>query len=303
MNFVIIFSVERMQFRLMRNFIIVAEELHMHKAAERLSMAQPALSQQIKTLEERLGVTLFSRANRRLTLTPAGEAFLNKSRIAVSMAEQAVIDARQTARGEQGILNLGCVPSVMLDGKLPGDLRRLHAQWPAISLSMMTGNVQTLYAAVQHNQLDVAIIRAPLPTLPDDLQSRPFTSEKTVLALYTQHPLSTSSALTLSSVKDDKWISLHDPEGVGLEQFFYDACNSAGFQPQVIQHVTDVLAVISLVSAGFGIALLPASAKAVRVENVIYVDIIDKLADSELTLVCHRIIRSEVLNKFLRSLK
>lgn len=112
-----------MQFRLMRNFIVVAEELHMHRAAERLNMAQPALSQQIKTLEERLGVTLFSRANRRLTLTPAGTAFLKKARIAIAMAEQAAVDARQTARGEQGVLNLGCVSSVMLDSKLPACLR------------------------------------------------------------------------------------------------------------------------------------------------------------------------------------
>lgn len=96
-----------MQFRQMRHFIVVAEELHMHRAAERLNIAQPALSQQIKALEERLGVTLFSRANRRLTLTPAGEAFLVKARLAISLTEQAVLDARQTARGEQGELNLG----------------------------------------------------------------------------------------------------------------------------------------------------------------------------------------------------
>ena len=95
-----------MQFRLMRKFIVVAEELHMHRAAERLNMAQPALSQQIKTLEDRLGVVLFSRANRRLTLTPAGEAFLSKARVAIFMTDQAILDARQTARGEQGVLNL-----------------------------------------------------------------------------------------------------------------------------------------------------------------------------------------------------
>mgnify|MGYP001066215720 CR=1 FL=1 len=169
----------------------------------------------------------------------------------------------------------------------------------------MTGNVQTLYAAVQSNQLDVAIIRAPLPSLPslpDDLQSRPFASEKTVLALYRQHPLAGSAALTLSSVKDEKWISLRDPEGMGLEQYFYDACSGASFQPDVVQNATDVPTVISLVSAGFGVALLPASAKAVSVENVVYVDILDRLRESELTLVCHRIIRSEVLKKFLVTL-
>ncbi|HHA2007958.1 TPA: LysR substrate-binding domain-containing protein [Enterobacter mori] len=291
-----------MQFRQMRHFIVVAEELHMHRAAERLNMAQPALSQQIKALEERLGVTLFSRANRRLTLTPAGEAFLVKARLAISLTEQAVLDARQTARGEQGVLNLGCVSSAMFDGRLPAALRQMHTRWPGITMSLVTGNVQTLYAAVQSNQLDVAIIRAPLPTLPDDLQSRPFTAEKTVLALYRQHPLAGSSALTLSSVKDEKWISLRDPEGMGLEQYFYDACSGAGFQPDVVQNATDVPTVISLVSAGFGLALLPASAKAVSDENVVYVDILDRLRESELTLVCHRIIRSEVLKKFLLTL-
>ena len=291
-----------MQFRQMRNFIVVAEELHMHRAAERLNMAQPALSQQIKTLEERLGGTLFSRANRRLTLTPAGEAFLEKARLAIALTEQAVLDARQTARGEQGVLNLGCVSSAMFDTRLPAALRQMHSRWPAITMSLMTGNVQTLYTAVQSNQLDVAIIRAPLPSLPDDLQSRPFTSEKTVLALSSQHPLAKSSALTLASVKDEKWISLRDPEGMGLEQYFYDVCYGAGFQPEVVQNATDVPTVISLVSAGFGMALLPASARAVSVENVVYVDIIDRLRESELKLVCHRIIRSEVLKKFLHTL-
>lgn len=288
-----------MQFRLMRNFIVVAEELHMHRAAERLNMAQPALSQQIKTLEERLGVTLFSRANRRLTLTPAGEAFLNKARVAIMMTEQAILDARQTARGEQGVLHLGCVSSAMFDSKLPAALRQLHAKWPDITLSVMTGNVQTLYGAVQSNQLDIAIIRSPLPPLPEDLQSRPFTTEKTVLALPGQHPLAGSAALTLSSLKEEKWIALRDPEGMGLEQYFYDACRGAGIRPCVVQSATDVPTVISLVSAGFGIAMLPASAKAIRIENVVCVEILDRLRESELTLVCHRVIRSEVLKKFL----
>ncbi|WP_231828104.1 LysR substrate-binding domain-containing protein [Pseudocitrobacter corydidari] len=292
-----------MQFRLMRHFITVAEELHMHRAAERLNMAQPALSQQIKTLEERLGVTLFHRAHRRLTLTPAGEAFLEKSKIALNMVDQAILDARQTARGEQGVLNLGCVSSAIFDGKLPAVLRDIHAQWPNITLSLTTGNVQTLYAALQSNQLDVAIIRAPLPLLPEALQCKPFTSEKTVLALPRHHPLAGSAALTLTSLKEDKWITLRDPEGIGLEQYFNDACRQAGFQPKVVQYATEVSTVISLVAAGFGIALLPASATAVRLENVAYIDIIDRLEESELTLVCHRIVRSEVLKKFLAILQ
>lgn len=113
-----------MSLRALRHFVVVAEELHMHRAAERLHIAQPALSQQIKQLELRLGVVLFSRANRRLTLTAAGEAFLHKTRLALEMADQAVLDAQRTARGEQGRLHLGYVSSAMYDSKLPGLLRR-----------------------------------------------------------------------------------------------------------------------------------------------------------------------------------
>lgn len=116
-----------------------------------------------------------------------------------------------------------------------------------------------------------------------------------MLALPRQHSLAGSAALTLASVKEEKWIALRDPEGMGLEQYFYDACHSAGIQPDVVQNATDVPTVISLVSAGFGIAMLPASAKAICVQNVVFVDILDRLRESELTLVCHRIIRSEVL--------
>ncbi len=107
-------------------------------------------------------MVLFSRANRRLTLTAAGEAFLHKTRLALEMADQAVLDAQRTARGEQGRLHLGYVSSAMYDSKLPGLLRRLRADWPGIELSLVQGDVQMLYEALLDLRLDIAIIRAPL---------------------------------------------------------------------------------------------------------------------------------------------
>lgn len=166
-----------MSLRALRHFVVVAEELHMHRAAERLHIAQPALSQQIKQLEQRLGVVLFSRANRRLTLTAAGEAFLQKTRLALEMADQAVLDAQRTARGEQGRLHLGYVSSAMYDSKLPGLLRELRADWPGIELSLVQGDVQMLYEALLDLRLDIAIIRAPLASPPDALVVRPFVRE------------------------------------------------------------------------------------------------------------------------------
>ncbi|HBQ5787797.1 TPA: LysR family transcriptional regulator [Klebsiella pneumoniae subsp. pneumoniae] len=261
-----------MSLRALRHFVVVAEELHMHRAAERLHIAQPALSQQIKQLEQRLGVVLFSRANRRLTLTAAGEAFLHKTRLALEMADQAVLDAQRTARGEQGRLHLGYVSSAMYDSKLPGLLRRLRADWPGIELSLVQGDVQMLYEALLDLRLDIAIIRAPLACV---------------------------GALNLASLRTDNWISLDDPQGTGLEQVFMDACRVAGFTPQVAQRINDVTSMISLVSAGVGVALVPLSARALRLDNVVYIDLQDRLAESELSMVYHRHIRSAVVRKVI----
>ncbi|EOG8126960.1 LysR substrate-binding domain-containing protein [Klebsiella pneumoniae] len=284
-----------MSLRALRHFVVVAEELHMHRAAERLHIAQPALSQQIKQLEQRLGVVLFSRANRRLTLTAAGEAFLHKTRLALEMADQAVLDAQRTARGEQGRLHLGYVSSAMYDSKLPGLLRRLRADW----LSLVQGDVQMLYEALLDLRLDIAIIRAPLASPPDALVVRPFVREKLCLALYQQHPLAGVGALNLASLRTDNWISLDDPQGTGLEQVFMDACRVAGFTPQVAQRINDVTSMISLVSAGVGVALVPLSARALRLDNVVYIDLQDRLAESELSMVYHRHIRSAVVRKVI----
>jgi DNA-binding transcriptional LysR family regulator len=161
-----------MQFRQLRHFVTVAEELHMHRAAERLNIAQPALSQQIKSLEERLGVVLFSRAHRRLALTPAGEAFLEKTRMALEMADGAVLDARRTARGELGELNLGYVSSAMFNPRLPRLLRQLQTRGAQIQVSLSTGNVQSLLDDVTGYRIDIAVIRGPVAVAPEELVVR-----------------------------------------------------------------------------------------------------------------------------------
>lgn len=127
-----------MSLRALRHFVVVAEELHMHRAAERLHIAQPALSQQIKQLEQRLGVVLFSRANRRLTLTAAGEAFTQDAAGAGNGRSGGAGRPAHRA-GRAGRLHLGYVSSAMYDSKLPGLLRRLRADWPGIELSLVQG--------------------------------------------------------------------------------------------------------------------------------------------------------------------
>lgn len=233
-----------MSLRALRHFVVVAEELHMHRAAERLHIAQPALSQQIKQLEQRLGVVLFSRANRRLTLTAAGEAFYTRRGWRWKWPIRRCWTP-SAPRGASRRLHLGYVSSAMYDSKLPGLLRRLRADWPGIELSLVQGDVQMLYEALLDLRLDIAIIRAPLASPPDALVVRPFVREKLCTALYQQHPLAGVGALNLASLRTDNWISLDDPQGTGLEQVFMDACRVAGFTPQVAQRINDVTSMIS----------------------------------------------------------
>jgi DNA-binding transcriptional LysR family regulator len=187
----------------------------------------------------------------------------------------------------------------MFNPRLPRLLRQLQTRGAQIQVSLSTGNVQSLLDDVTGYRIDIAVIRGPVAVAPEELVVRPFVREKIKLALYSQHPLANSSALSLASLKNEKWLSLRDPQGVGFEHSFKNACRIAGIAPQVVQNVGDVPTLISLISAGLGIALVPASASQIRLDNVVYLDLLDRLEESELVLVYRRIIRSEVVKKFL----
>ncbi|STS89876.1 LysR family transcriptional regulator [Klebsiella variicola] len=158
---------------LLKNYICIGRQ------SGYISPSPPSASR-LNNSSQRLGVVLFSRANRRLTLTAAGEAFLQKTRLALEMADQAVLDAQRTARGEQGRLHLGYVSSAMYDSKLPGLLRELRADWRGLSCRWCRGMCKMLYEALLDLRLDIAIIRAPLASPPDALVVRPFVREKTL---------------------------------------------------------------------------------------------------------------------------
>ncbi|STU82800.1 LysR family transcriptional regulator [Klebsiella pneumoniae] len=155
---------------------------------------------------------------------------------------------------------MGYVSSAMYDSKLPGLLRRLRADWPGIELSLVQGGcANALRSAVgsasgyRHHPRAAGLGRRTR------WWSGRFVREKLCLALYQQHPLAGVGALNLASLRTDNWISLDDPQGTGLEQVFMDACRVAGFTPQVAQRINDVTSMISLVSAGVGVALVPLS--------------------------------------------
>ena len=163
-----------MDFRQFSYFVTTADELHYARAAERLGVSQPALSQQIKALEKQLGVQLFTRANRRIELTEAGTAFLQEARATLEMADRSIRIAQDTARGEAGTIDIGYVGSVMYEMRFARLLKAYCQQHPQVRLTLHERAILPQIEAVRQRQLDIAIVREPLPQpMPQDLSSSP----------------------------------------------------------------------------------------------------------------------------------
>lgn len=287
-----------MDFRHLRYFVTLAEQLHMGRAAEILGIAQPALSQQIKALEERLGVQLFLRANRRMTLTQAGEAFHHKALLALRAAEDAVLEARRTARGEQGNIAIGHVSSAMFDPTLPALLHTFHQRYPDVGLSLQPAAVNELLEGLKNQSLDLAIIRAPLGLLPPELEDRLFLREPLRLAIGESHPLADRVTISLAELGQERWLIMTDPEGIGLEHAAREFCGEAGFSPQTEQRVRDVATLVSLAAAGLGVGLVPASAAVINLPGARFLAI-ENQPQSELRLVYRKFEKSAAVKKLL----
>ncbi|WP_114193292.1 LysR substrate-binding domain-containing protein [Edaphovirga cremea] len=288
-----------MDFKHLRYFVTLAKELHMGRAAEILGIAQPALSQQIKALEERLNVRLFIRAHRRLTLTQAGEAFEQKARLALNAAESAINEAQRTARGEQGSVAIGHVPSAMLNGTLPRRLGEFHRQSSRVKISLYPQVMRELFAGLAAQTLDIAIVRAPLGNLPAELESKLFARESLLLVMPDHHPLADLPAVPMQQLAEDNWLLMSDPAGIGLEQTVRDACAQAGFTPRIGQHVQDAATIVSLAAAGLGIGLVPDSVSLIALPGVRFIPPENPLPASELWLVYRRFERSAAVRKLL----
>ncbi len=293
-----------MDFRHFRYFVAVAEELHFARAAERLGIAQPALSQQIRSLEERMGVRLFDRAHRRVELTEAGAVFLVEVRVALESAEKAVRVAQDVARGASGTIDIGFVGSIMYEPRFPVLLKDYRDARPDVRLLLheMAPLLQIEQVAAQH--LDIAIVRSPLPAvLPEGLESFVLASQRLVVVLPRDHRLAEAQDLQLADLSGDSFLSFDDPPGVGLGHAVLSLCREAGFEPDICLRVSEIGTLISLVAAGHGVSLMPATVAHLQLPGVRYVPLRDITPCSELVVIHRRIERSAAVRALLARMR
>lgn len=285
-----------MELRHLRYFLVVAEELHFGRAAERLFMAQPPLSVQIQQLERELGFPLFTRTKRRVELTEAGRLFLEEARDLLAGLERAAHAGRRVARGETGRLAIGFVGSATFS-ILPNALRTFRRLYPDVELTLRELVSARQADALRDRRVHVGFARPAIEA--PDIMCESILSEPFVAALPQSHPLARRKRLSLAALSAEEFVLFPRLPKPSYADLLYNACEQAGFQPNVTQETAEIQTAISLVAGGLGVTLAPASAQNALRHGVVFVPLQEPVPHSDLTMVYRRDDDTPALRAFL----
>jgi len=259
----------------MRYFIAVAERLHFGRAAESLHISQPPLSRAIRALEERLGVTLFARSRRRVELTAEGARFLEEARRISAQLERSVRELRGIASGEQGRLRIGFV-SLADYGVLPGLLKRFKTARPGVRLALREMLSPEQAAALGAGELDFGLLLPPVEGAAD-LEHLVVHRERFVAALPSRHRLaSIAGKLAVAELATEPFVMIPREIAPGLYDIVRGLAARAGILLNVAQEAIQMQTVVSLVSSGLGVAIVPASMANLGRRGVVYRELVDR---------------------------
>jgi DNA-binding transcriptional LysR family regulator len=242
--------------RRLEYFVAVAEELHFGRAAERLHVAQPPLSRQIQRLEAELGVQLFVRDRHGVALTEAGTALLPEAVSTLAQAERAAEIARRAARGESGVLDVGFFASIAFS-MLPELARGYAAEHPRVELRLHDMSSGEQLRALRAGHLDVGLMMQPGAA--PDLNIETIRVEPAVLVVADDHALARQATVSLSDLEDERFALFPREQSPDLHDRLFTLCQRAGFTPRVSQEATHMATIVSLVAAGVGVSVMPAS--------------------------------------------
>ncbi|WP_291383787.1 MULTISPECIES: LysR family transcriptional regulator [Achromobacter] len=258
-----------MELRHLRYFTAVAEELHFTRAAARLGIGQPPLSQQIQQLEREIGTPLFLRLPRGIALTEAGAQFLDDARAILASADRAIDMARRLGRGERGAITVGFTASAVFHPYLPRAIRAYRDRYPDVRITLTESNTISLLRGLRAGEVDVAFVRPPY-MLDAEFESERVLDEPMLIALPPGHPLSRKRAVPIAELADEDFVLYPRPIGAGLYDAIQSACQRAGFAPRVIQEAPQMASIVSLVAAGVGISIVPAAMRHMGAQGIEY---------------------------------
>lgn len=250
-----------MNFRSLQYFVTISEELNLHRAAERLCIAQPALTRQIKALEDELNVTLFDRGPRGLKLTPSGESFLEDARLLLELGQQARRRVRLVDRGELGTVRLGFHEVAHRYAVFRTVMSGFIARNPNIHFHFRVVSSHQQIELLGSGEIDAGFLYLWEP-LPSHILSRKLRSETFVLAVPQAHGLASAEVIELADLKDQPFIWVDRSRNLAQSNALMKMCSQVGLVPNIVHDgVTSEAAMLSLVAAGAGFAFVPASAR------------------------------------------
>jgi DNA-binding transcriptional LysR family regulator len=287
-----------MELRHIRYFLAVAEEQNFTRAAARVGIGQPPLSQQIKDLETEVGAPLFHRIPQGAELTEAGRAFLENVRVIPVQAERATRAAQRAARGEIGSIRVGFVGSAPFNRVMPATIRSFRRAYPDVEMSFEESNAMRLIASLKDGELDAAFFRFN-ESPSDDLQIRLLSEERMVVVLPATHPAAKSVEIDLVRLRNDALILVPRDAGPSLFDTVMLACRQAGFEPILGQSAPQLSSVVSLVAAELGFSMVPESMRQLQLTGVTYREVAGDAPLTRLALAYRRGETSKIVRNFV----
>lgn len=257
-----------MELRHLKYFIVLAEELHFGRAAQRLHITQPPLSFNLQKLEEYLGVQLLIRDSRNVRLTVAGEAFLAEARRVLMQAQHAEETAREVDHGHLGKLQLGFTSSMLYRG-MPEILEDFARRYPHVSYELIDTTIAEQAEAIRQGRIHGGFV--PALAMPPGLTGLPLADDTYVCCVPADHWAAGVDVIPLSRLADETFILFGRETTVSGHEYVLSLCIGAGFHPKVRAYVRQWLTGLAMISKGFGIALMPASLQAAKFEGVRFV--------------------------------
>jgi DNA-binding transcriptional LysR family regulator len=278
-----------MELRHLRYFVQVAEELHFGRAAQRLGISQPPLSQQIRALEDELGIFLFERTSRRVELTEAGTLFLVEARRTLDQAAHAIQVARRAQRGELGEIVIGFTPSAPFTPVISRALFEYRKAYPEVHLTLSEMGRERQIEAMLERRMDIGFLRGlELPALPRPIVGTALFEEPLLVAMRADHRLAQQDTpLRVTDLALERLVIYERDPGAGFNEQVETLWRRAGQELLIAQETRELSTLLGLVAAGFGISVVSRSLGALHTDNVIYRPLDDPAALSRMWLIRH----------------
>lgn len=292
-------GISMLDLRRLRYFLMVAQELHFGRAAQRLHLAQPPLTRQISALEHDLGFRLFDRSSRAVTLTAQGRCFLPYARAVLEQVEQASHMAHKLAAGTAGQLTLGYASSIALADGFSQALQVFGQRFPDVQLRLVEGASAGQWSQILDGRIDIGLSRLLPPGEQNAVQVLALGAEPLLAALPADDPLAGHGPLTLAQLSERPLILYPADYGSGLNQSIETLFQRAGLTLKTGPRGLQITSIIALVAAGQGVALVPACTQALAKAGVVYRPVVDQAAVAPLLVLTRARERSVLVEAFL----